>query len=230
VVDRRKSRWLVLTRRELLGSLAVGVTFAAARSVASDGALGRVVSVEGTLTRNSVAPAQNLAAGASLMENDYVVTADKSFATLDLGSDTQIRLGPETHLLIDHYLADQGGKLELVSGQMVFDRPEGKPKIDVSLHTAFGMIGVRGTKFFAGPLNGVFSVFVEHGKVEVSNAGVSRKVLGGQGIEIRPPAGSVRSLGPKSDLKDMGALALPTLPQAWAKDKIREAYASVGIK
>lgn len=221
---------VMLTRRGMLGGLAAGAALVSVRSTASDGALGRVLSVDGQLTRNSTAPAQALLVGASIMENDYVATGVSSFAKLKLGADTQILLGPETHLLIDHYLADQGGDLELIGGQMVFDRPEGLPKIDVSLRTAFGMIGVRGTKFFAGPLQGTFSVFVEHGRVEVSNAGVSRKVQGGEGIDLRVPDGAVRSLGGKAALKDMGKLALPTVPKPWGKDRIKAAYASVGLR
>ena len=61
--------------------------------------------------------------------------------------------------------------IELVSGDMVFDRPEGTPKIDLTIRTTFGQIGVRGTKFFTGKSRGNFAVFVEHGLVEVKMGG-----------------------------------------------------------
>ena len=95
---------------------------------------------------------------------------------------------------------------------MVFDRPEGLAKIDLTVRTAFGMIGVRGTKFFAGPSRGVFAVFVEHGLVEVSGAGVTRQVAPGQGVEIATPG------------------AAPGEITQWGAARIREAYASVGIR
>lgn len=219
-----------LTRRLLLGSFAAGAALVAVRPAAGENALGHVLAVEGSLTRLNGTPGEVLSPGNSLIENDKLQTGKESFARLKLGEDTDILLGPETHLVVDHFLAGQGGELELMSGQMLFDRPEGLPKIDVSVRTTFGMIGVRGTKFFAGPLQGVFSVFVEHGKVEVSNAGVSRKVTGGEGLEIRPPQGSVRSLGPKQDMRDIARLAIPAPPAPWANERIRAAYASVGLK
>ena len=219
-----------VTRRMLLGSLAAGATFAAVRPAIGENTLGRVLAVEGSLTRLNATPGEALSPGNSLIENDKLQTGKESFARLKLGEDTDILLGPNTHLVVDHFLAGQGGELELMSGQMLFDRPEGLPKIDVSVRTTFGMIGVRGTKFFAGPLQGVFSVFVEHGKIEVSNAGVSRKVIGGEGLEIRAPQGSTRSLGAKQDIRDIARLAIPAPPAPWAQDRIRAAYASVGLK
>lgn len=74
--------------------------------------------------------------------------------------------GENTEVLLDSFLAEQGGTIELVSGDMVFDRPEGTPKIDLTIRTTFGQIGVRGTKFFTGKSRGNFAVFVEHGLVE----------------------------------------------------------------
>jgi len=115
-------------------------------------------------------------------------------------------------LLIDTFIAGQGGTIELGTGQMVFDRPEGLAKIDLTMRTAFGMIGVRGTKFFAGPSRGVFGVFVEHGLVEVTGGGVTRQVGRGQGVDIATPG------------------AAPSEVAQWGGARIREAYASVGVR
>ena len=88
----------------------------------------------------------------------------------------------------------------------------GLPKIDLSMRTAFGMIGVRGTKFFAGPNRGVFAVFVEHGLVEVTGGGVTREVGMGEGVEIAQPG------------------AAPSEVTAWGQERINEAYASAGAR
>ncbi|HWU62718.1 MAG TPA: FecR family protein [Ensifer sp.] len=220
-----------LSRRAFTGGMAGGVVFGLIRPAAGDVALGKVLSIDGELTRNGPARTEVLTVGTSLMESDLLATGRQSFAKLKLGSDTDILLGPETQLLIDRYLAGQGGELQLMSGQMLFDRPAGLPKIDLTVKTTFGMIGVRGTKFFAGPLNGVFSVYVEHGRVDVSNAGVSRRVGAGEGLDIAPPEGSVRSLGNGArDAAAMARLAIPGLPSRWADVRIRDAYASVGLR
>jgi hypothetical protein len=220
----------LILRRTVLGGIAAATALMASRTLAAGDVLGQVVSVEGSLVRDAAGTSQLLRDGDALAENDAVATKKDSFAKLKLGADTHIFLGPETQLWIDHYLADQGGELELVSGQMVFDRPEGLPRIDVTVRTSFGMIGVRGTKFFAGPNRGTFSVYVEHGKVEVANGGVSRRVLGGEGVQIAPPDGAVRSLGSQPDIKAMARLAIPSVPAAWDQTRVNEAFASVGLK
>lgn len=220
-----------LSRRAFVGGIAAGAAIGVVGPAVGDAALGKVLSIDGELTRKSSMHIEALAVGASLMERDLLATGRESFARLKLGSDTDILLGPETQLLIDRYLAGQGGKLQLMSGQMLFDRPEGLPRIDLSVKTTFGMIGVRGTKFFAGPLKGIFSVYVEHGRIDVSNAGVSRRVTAGEGLDIAPPKGSVRSLGHNAkDAAAMARMAVPSLPSRWAEARVRDAYASVGLR
>lgn len=220
-----------LSRRAFVGGIAGGVLIGVVGPAAGDGVLGKVLSIDGELTRNTPAHIEALSVGASLMESDLLATSRESFARLKLGADTDILLGPETQLLIDRYLVGQGGELQLMSGQMLFDRPEGLPKIDLSVKTTFGMIGVRGTKFFAGPLKGIFSVYVEHGRVDVSNAGVSRRVTAGEGLDIPPAKDGFRSLGDNArDAAAIARLAVPSLPSRWAQARVKDAYASVGLR
>ncbi|MDI7862232.1 FecR family protein [Rhizobiaceae bacterium n13] len=174
-------------------------------------ALGRAVNARGSVERRRDKAVERLAVGAPLIERDAVVTGRKSYAELRLGAATRVFLGGETELVIDRFVAEQGGTLELGAGRMVFDRPEGESKVDMELRTAFGMIGVRGTKFFCGPSRGAFAVFVEHGEVVVSNAGVVQTVRPGQGVDVASPN------------------APPTDPAEWGQARIEEAYASVGL-
>ena len=219
-----------VSRRAVLGALIGSAVLMSMQSSEASGGLGFVVKVRGNLSRSRNGDHEAMNAGTPLIDGDFVSTASESFAELKLGGDTRILLGPETSLYIDSFLAGQGGVLELAGGQMIFDRPEGLPKIDVSVRTAFGMIGVRGTKFFAGPNRGAFAVYVEHGKVDVTNAGVSRKLLGGQGLDIRPPESATRSLGQQSSMEELSKLAIPSLPVVWDNSRISEVYASVGLE
>ncbi len=218
-----------VSRRAFMGAAAASMVLLSMRSSEASGDLGVVVSVRGMLNRVRDDGAEMLNAGTALNEGDLISTSADSFAELRLGGDTRILLGPQTELLVDSFLAGQGGILELASGQMVFDRPEGLPKIDVSVRTAFGMIGVRGTKFFAGPLRDAFSVYVEHGKVEVSNAGVTRKVLKGEGVDISVPASNPRALGAPSSFDELTSIAVPSVPERWDGIRVAEAYKSVGL-
>jgi ferric-dicitrate binding protein FerR (iron transport regulator) len=79
----------------------------------------------------------------------------------------------------------------------------------VRIRSAFGLIAVRGTRFFAGPSNNVFGVFVERGSVAVSAAGRRVIVRAGQGTNISHPG------------------AAPTPPAPWGEGRIRSALNSV---
>lgn len=201
-----------VSRRLFLAGGALALTGIGIRATQANSIIGKAVEITGDVTRKQADRLEGLKAGASLMDHDFVATGKESFAELALGEDTSLLLGSETELLIDTFIAGQGGTIELGTGQMVFDRPEGLAKIDLTMRTAFGMIGVRGTKFFAGPSRGVFGVFVEHGLVEVSGGGVTRQVGRGQGVDIAAPG------------------AAPSEVARWGEARIREAYASVGIR
>ena len=92
---------------------------------------------------------------------------------------------------------------------MLFDRPEGSPPVPLRIRSTFGLIAVRGTRFFAGPSNDVFGVFVERGVVTVSAANKTVTVRTGQGTNIAYPG------------------AAPTAPAAWGAPRIQAALASV---
>ena len=97
---------------------------------------------------------------------------------------------------------------------MVFDRPENLRPLDLTVRSTFARIGVRGTRFFAGPSKGVFAVFVERGSVEVSGSARG--------------AGSTRILGPGEgvDITRAGR-AGPVV--RWGQARIDAAFASVGL-
>lgn len=206
-----------LTRRETLG-LAGALALMPAFSAFAEDEIGKVLDARGKVLKSQNDIETVIKTGSPLVNNDLVSTGKKSFASMSLGADTKIIMGAETEVLLDSFLAEQGGTLELVSGDMVFDRPEGRPKIDLTIRTTFGQIGVRGTKFFTGRSRGNFAVFVEHGLVEVRSGDTIRKVGAGEGVDIASDA-KTRSLfgGDLSETKK------------WGKGRIEEAYKSVGL-
>jgi ferric-dicitrate binding protein FerR (iron transport regulator) len=111
---------------------------------------------------------------------------------------TEIHLGPSSQLQIDTFIAEAGGVIYL-DGAIVFDRAETAPKIDLEFQTDFGRIGVRGTRFFVGPSENAFAVFVDRGSVEVSGGGVTRNLAAGQGVNMR---GKDLAPGPVEDWQD----------------------------
>jgi ferric-dicitrate binding protein FerR (iron transport regulator) len=207
-----------LTRRETLG-LAGALALYPVLPAIAESRIGEVIEVKGDVLKSQNDIETRIKTGALLNNNDLMTTGEKSFAAMMLGSDTKIIMGANTEVLLDSFLAEQGGTLELVSGDMVFDRPEGKPKIDLTIRTTFGQIGVRGTKFFTGQSRGKLAVFVEHGLVEVKSGVTTRKVAAGEGVDIATDA-KTRSLFGGADISDT---------KKWGKGRIEEAYKSVGL-
>jgi ferric-dicitrate binding protein FerR (iron transport regulator) len=118
-----------------------------------------------------------------------------------------VKLGDQARLKIDRYLVDAGGEMTLSSGPLLLD---GQPhRASVKILSPFAMIAVRGTRFFAGPSNGRFGVFVVRGAVTVAAASQQVTLREGEGTDIVSPG------------------APPTPVKRWAPERIRAALASV---
>lgn len=138
---------------------------------------------------------------------DMVSTADQSLLTLKLGARTTLKLGAKAQMRIDRYLADTGGVLDLVSGPMMFERTGPKAKGDIQFRSAYGLMAVRGTRFYAAVTKGKFSVLVGTGRVDVTAAG--RTV----------------SLGPQQGTDFAAIGAAPSAAARWPKDRMAEMLA-----
>jgi hypothetical protein len=134
--------------------------------------------------RRALAPASDVFVG------DAVSTGLQSALGLHLGAATQVRLGAEAQLRIDRFLVNAGGVLVLERGAMLYDHDDtkGGPS-DVTIRSPFGLVAVRGTRFFAGPSNGMFGVFVERGAVTVIGQRTAVLVVSGLGSHIERPGG-----------------------------------------
>ena len=154
-----------IPRRALLGGLA-GACVAAHPALAAEPA-GAVETSRGECFAKAAAARRTLAPAAQVFIGDTVGTGAQSALGLHLGTATQVKLGAELQLRIDRFVVNAGGILVLERGGMVYDHDQSGGPSDVALRTPFGLVAVRGTRFFAGPSNGVFGVFVERGEVTV---------------------------------------------------------------
>lgn len=166
-----------------------------------------------TLKGEGVAEAKNarrpLSQGENVFIEETVGTGAASRMTLALGKETTIKLGEKVRLRIEKHLVDAGGSFDLQSGAASFDRGAGAPKGDTTIRSPYGLLAVRGTKFFAGPSNGVFGVFVVHGRVDVTAGGKTVRLTKGLGTNIKAPG------------------AAPSPAAAWKPARIRQALRSV---
>lgn len=198
-------------RRALLGlaGAAVGAALLPGPAAGAEVA-GRVASLSGRAQAEAAGAIRALAVGEVIHVAETVSTGDDSRLALQLGPATMVNLGARTRLKIDRYLLEAGGELNLISGGVLFDRKsEGPPRADTVIRSAYGLMAVRGTRFFAGMSRGVFGVFVEHGRVDVTGGGRTVRVTAGLGTDIARRGGR------------------PTAPHRWGEARIAEAIASV---
>lgn len=170
---------------------------------------GEVARVRGLAEAEANGLKRALAVKAPVYEGELVMTGDDARLALMLGPNSMLRLGAQTRVRIDRYLVDAGGEFDLQSGAIEFEREKGAPKSDLNFRSAYGLIAVRGTKFFAGPSKGVFGVFVDHGRVDV--------VAGGKVVSVGPGLGT--------DVAAPGDAATPAAK--WKPARVKAALASV---
>jgi hypothetical protein len=197
--DRRV--WMRLAGAALIGQTSLAQAQPAERA-------GMVTDLKGEAFAEAQNQRRTLEQSAALFIKDTVGTGPDARLTMRLGKDTILHLGQLARLTIDRFLVNAGGDITLDAGPILFDSPPGRPS-PIQIHSSFGLIAVRGTRFFAGPSNGVFGVFVERGSVAVSAAGVQVVVGEGQGTNIARPGDA------------------PTPPAPWGAPRISAAMQSV---
>ncbi len=196
-----------IRRRALLCGLGA-VCVAAPRAWAAERA-GAVESSRGECYAQTASSRRALAPAAEVFIGDAVGTGVQSALGLRLGKATEVRLGAEARLRIDRFVVNAGGVLMLERGGMLYGHDPNDGPGDVTVRSPYGLIAVRGTRFFAGPSNGVFGVFVESGEVQVVGVNSAVVVTSGFGTNIARPGDE------------------PTLPTKWGAARIAGAMASV---
>jgi ferric-dicitrate binding protein FerR (iron transport regulator) len=166
--------------------------------------VGTVEEMKGVAFAEQDGKRRPLALKAAVFVGDVLSTENNARLTMKLGAATTIKLGGASRLKIDRYLADVGGEFDMQAGHMMFERG-GKPASQgITFRSAYGLMAVRGTRFFAGPSRGVFGVLVGRGLVEVTAGKRSVLVQPQQGVDIKAPGEP------------------PTAPAAWREARIRE--------
>ena len=170
--------------------------------------IGSVDEVRGDANAERNGERRGLQARADVFVGDLLVTGDNALLVLKLGPATTIKLGSQAKLRIDRYLAETGGEFDMIAGHLQFER-KGKQATDgILFKSAYGLMAVRGTRFYAGPNRGQFAVLVGEGKVEVTGGARSVLLEPQQGIDIKSPGQP------------------PTAPKIWPLPRVREMLAN----
>jgi hypothetical protein len=198
-----------MRRRVILGGLAGALL--AARSAPAAEPAGDVKTSRGECYAQTALARRSLAPAAAIFIGDTVATGEQSGLSMRLGAATEVKLGAEARLRIDRFLVNAGGLLVLESGAMLCDHEPQVGKNEMTVRSPFGLLAVRGTRFFAGPNNGAFGVFVERGEVQVVGSNTAVLVRAGSGTDIARPG------------------AEPTTPHPWTTARVADAMAQFNL-
>lgn len=195
-----------INRRLLLQGIVAGTAFCAVRpAFSAETAVGTVSEIAGEVVAELSGQRRKLTRKSSIFLNDTLKTAARSRLRALLARRTSLRLGAKTSVRIDRFIVDSGGELVLDSGALLIDT-RGKLLKSLEVQSPFALIAVRGTRFFAGPIDGIFGVFVARGAVDVTGGGSTVRLNAGEGTDIaRPgaPPGAVKKWGQPKIAKAM---------------------------
>ena len=185
--------------------------------IAAQEAIGTVSRIQGEASGTRGSATRPLGLNASLVLNETVSTGAAARLEVTFKDHTRLTLGENAKLTLDRYAfnpsAGRGkirfrvvGVFRFVSGQV-----SKLARSDIIVTTPVAAIGVRGTEFWAGPIDDqVLGVFLIEGAVRVSNrAGAQTLNRPGQGTNIARPGDA------------------PGPVTLWSQDKVNRAVATV---
>jgi hypothetical protein len=157
--------------------------------------------------------------GTPVHMKDELRTGPEGRLKITFRDNTVLTLGEKASVIVDRYVYDPDqstGATVLLAAKGAFRFASGRIKemkgSTIAITTPMADIGVRGTEFWGGPIQGKYGVLLLEGEVVVSNqAGSVTLSQTGQGTDIPSP------LDPPDPVK------------AWGADKIARAVASVAL-
>ncbi|CAN5252435.1 FecR domain-containing protein [soil metagenome] len=195
----------ILTRRLILKAAFAGLA-AALPAAAAESSVGTVAEVTGEANAEKAGQRRKLAKKSPVLLDDTLTTGAASRLRALLAGKTTLRLGAETKVRIDKFIVNSGGELMLGAGALLLDAPANRFKKGLAVESPYALIAVRGTRFFAGPIDGIFGVFVARGLVDVTAGGTTVQLKAGEGTDIAKPGdppGPVKKWGPPKIAKAM---------------------------
>ncbi|HVZ01548.1 MAG TPA: FecR family protein [Dongiaceae bacterium] len=184
---------------------------------ADEAVVGQVENSHPTVGSKLDGRSRSLADGVDVHRNEQLWTGAGGRLQVALSDGGTVAVGENARLTLDDFVLpkDGAGRLLIRSITGAFRFIGGA--IDksaagaVKIVTPAATMTVRGTDFFAGPIDGAYGVFVFHGRVEVATAGGSVSLTDGEGTSVT-----------RSD-------APPGAVKRWPADKIARAEKLVGF-
>jgi len=210
------ARWINLATAMGIAAL---LTLAGFAATAQQPVVGTIEALQGKATVESGGTKQALGAGAVIRMGDVIETAANARLAVRFNDGTALNLGANARFAVDRFAFDpSASKGEFVGRALqggfffVGGRTEAMPGAKVEIRSPHTHMGVRGTAFFAGPIDGEYGVFVRNGRVAVNAGGETLPLAAGEGTMIKAP-------GDK-----------PQPKRVWGQPRIDGALASVGAR
>ena len=160
----------------------------------------------------------NLITGYKLHKFDEIKSGEDARVEIIFDDGTKLNLGANCHIVIDEFLFDPDenigvailrafqGPFRFITGSI---GKVSEPQIVVQ--SRFGVIGVRGTDFWAGPSRGVYGVLLLDGSISVTNP-LGQRILttAGTGVNLTgndAPPGEVTVWGAGRAQEALAAVA-----------------------
>lgn len=198
-------------RRTVMSCIALAAPLR--RGLAGRARVGEVASVSGeAVARFAADPPRLLAPAAPLLLEDLLTTGAGARLHCQLEGGLEIRLGERASLRVDALTLRgprAGIALRVFDGPVLLDRAPQAGSAPIEVTLPWARIGVRGTRFLAGPLDDRFVVFVARGRVAVEAGGQGVEITEGEGVDIPAPG------------------APPEPVRRWGEPRIRRALALV---
>jgi hypothetical protein len=190
--------------------------------------VGSVTRIKGEARGASEGKSRDLASGAPIHLEEVITTGSGGRLELTFDDGTRLNVGEKARVRIDSFIYRPGaqanafrvnmtGAFRFVSGAL------GKTgESTMSVVTPFATIGIRGTDFWGGPIDGAYGVFLAEGAVSVETAGgetILDEPGDGMNIIVTPPLRGRAGSG--------GAVRGPVT--TWDPDKVERALSTVSL-
>ncbi len=191
--------------------LAIGMPAAAADRV------GEVTRVQADATAKNVDENRTLQTGSDIYDGDVLSTGRQARLEVTFVDGTVVTLGENAVLEISDYVYDPDGDnsvstLDMIAGAFLMATGDiGKQDPDnVTVLTNLAVVGIRGTQFWGGPIDGNYGVLLLEGSISVTTeAGTVLLTATGEGTTVTDAA------------------TQPSDPVIWPDDKTARAFETV---
>jgi len=206
-------------RTKLRALLVAWLALACTSPAVADDGIGSVTRLQGQAQGLLGGSVVVLVVGTSIFMNEKLTTGSKSRLELTFADGTKLTVGDNAGVTVDRFLykprslgnafdAVVTGPFRFISGKL--DKTGGSAS---SIKTAFATVGIRGTNFWGGPIDGHAGVVLFSGAVTVTNA-----------------SGSVELTKPGQGTNITGRNTPPGAVTTWPKDKVARALATVTFR